>query len=79
MKTEFKVMPWLRALRDRHAQAVEGLSVAERLRRSRAESEVLMEEFFHHHPEARPATPAAPAARVAETRAAYGQSRRRPN
>ena len=71
-------MPWLRALRDRHAQEVAGLSVAERLRRSRAESEALMEEFFRSHPEARPAMPAAPAARVAETRATYGQSRRRP-
>jgi hypothetical protein len=78
MKAEFKVMPWLRALRDRHAQEVEGLSVAERLRRSRAEAEPLMEEFFGNHPAARPVAPAAPVARVAETRAAYGQSRRRP-
>ena len=73
--TEFKVMPWLRALRDRHAREVEGLSVAERLRRSRAASEPLMEEFFRNHPEARPAAPAKPAARVAETRTAYGKPR----
>jgi len=78
MKAEFKVMPWLRALRDRHAREVAGLSAAERLRRSSAESATLMAEFFRHHPEARPAPPEAPAARVAEPRAAYGPSRRRP-
>ena len=31
MKTEFKVLPWLREVRDRHARETEGLTSEERV------------------------------------------------
>jgi hypothetical protein len=71
MTSEFKVMPWLRALRDKSAKEQEGLSVAERLRRSRALSAPLMEEFLKSHPEARSASEK-PLSQVAEENPKYG-------
>ena len=72
MTSEFKVMPWLRALRDKSAKEQEGLSVAERLRRTRALSTPLVEEFMKNHPDAR-RTSESPLSRVAEEQAPYGK------
>lgn len=71
--SEFKVMPWLRALRDRNAEKERGLTIAERLKKHRAESETLVEEFLRIHPEAR-CIRQQPASRVvAEGRSEYGK------
>jgi hypothetical protein len=54
----------------------QGVSVVERLRRSRAESEPFMTKFLRNHPEARPTPAVESAAHVAESRAMYGKQRR---
>lgn len=72
MTSEFKVMPWLRALRDRNAEEERELTIAERLKKHRAESEALVEDFLQVHPEARSMRQQS-AARVAEDRAEYGK------
>jgi hypothetical protein len=51
-KFEFKVMPWLRALRDRSAREQEGVSAEERIRRSSEVSAPLMQESRRNHPDA---------------------------
>jgi len=53
MKTDFKVMPWLRALRDRNVKEEAGLSIEERLRRSRERAAPLLRDFREYHPEAK--------------------------
>lgn len=71
--TEFKVMPWLRALRDRSAKEQVGLSVDERLRRSRARAAPLTAQFLKRHPEARSRS-ARELLVVAEERPEYGRN-----
>jgi len=50
MKNDFKVLPWLRALRDRNAKEEEGMTIEERLRRTRERAQPLMREFLKNHP-----------------------------
>ena len=50
MKNNFKVLPWLRALRDRNAKEEEGMTIKERLRRTRERAQPLMREFLKSHP-----------------------------
>jgi hypothetical protein len=76
MKTEFKVMPWLRALRDRNAKEQAGLTIDERLRRSQKRGEPLLREFQRSHPEAFADRKARPLA-VAEEHVHYGTRTRR--
>ena len=72
MKTEFKVMPWLREVRDRHARETEGLTSAERVAALERETHAWTTAFLRKHPDT--AVRAAPAhARVAETSESYGQ------
>ena len=72
MSSEFEVMPWLRALRDRHAKELAGLSTQQILRRTRERSGPLMKAFLKAHPEARRAHENT-VSRVAEDRAEYGK------
>jgi hypothetical protein len=76
MRTEFKVMPWLRELRDRNAKDEAGLSIEERLRRSREKAAGLLREFRLNHPEASKKN-SPPQALVAEDGDQYGGSQRR--
>ena len=71
--SEFKVMPWLRALRDRNAEEERGLTIAERLKKHRAESETLVAEFLRVHPEARCMRQQSAALVAAEEHAPYGK------
>jgi hypothetical protein len=78
MKRDFKVLEWLRDVRDRHARQTEGLTTEQRLAALEQETREWNAAFFRNHPEARLAAPLEPAARVAETRASYGKPRCRP-
>lgn len=69
--SSFKVMPWLRALRDRDAAEEHGCSAEERLARHRREAAPLVEQFLRSHPGVRPPA-VGNAARVAEDRPPYG-------
>ncbi len=72
MKPEFKVLEWLREVRDRHAREVEGLTPEQRLAALDQETRAWNESFFKQHPQVRPGIPPRPAERVAETPAVYG-------
>lgn len=69
--SSFKVMPWLRALRDRHAEEEKGMSIKERLEKHRRETEPLVREFLTNHPEARQPE-SATQSQVAEDHTRYG-------
>ncbi len=51
MTTEFKVMPWLRELRDRNAAEEQGLTIADRLQRTRDGAREIHRQLLTHHPE----------------------------
>ncbi len=72
MKTEFKVLPWLREVRDRHARETEGLTSEERVAALERETRAWTAAFLRNHPEAVDRATPAPA-RVAEQPAPYGQ------
>ena len=76
MKTEFKVMPWLRALRERNAQEEAGLTIEERLRRTRERAAPVMREFMKNHPKARQCAQKVQSM-VAEEHGHYGTLRKR--
>ena len=52
MATEFKVLPWLRTLRDKHAREMEGLTDEERLAALKRETHEFETAFRRAHPEA---------------------------
>jgi hypothetical protein len=68
--SRFKVMPWLRALRDRTAEEEKGLTVEQRLEKHRRESAPLVEQFVRNHPAARRIETVSPPM-VAEKNATY--------
>ena len=70
MTTEFKVLPWLRALRDRNACEETGLADADVLERTRQRAVPVIRELQRTHPEAFHHDPPAQM-RVAEKPAAY--------
>ncbi|HAK96778.1 MAG TPA: hypothetical protein DCM87_17750 [Planctomycetes bacterium] len=53
MASEFKVLEWLRSLRDAHARETEGLSPEERIEALRSETEAWTASFLADHPDAR--------------------------
>ena len=71
MKTDpaFKVLPWLRALRDKHAEAWQRMSPQERVEEDRA-AEALARKYEEH---ARKGYEPSAQARVAERPADYGR------
>ena len=72
MKTEFKVLPWLREVRDRHARETEGLTAEERVADLERETHPWTAAFLRNHPEA--VVREAPAkTRVAKQPEPYGQ------
>ncbi len=56
MASEFRVLDWLRSLRDAHARETEGLSPEERIAALRAETEAWTASFLADHPETRRGT-----------------------
>ena len=65
--TGFRVMPWLRALRDRNAEAEAGMSWDQILEREREQKEAGVAWFLKAHPDARVIRPGeSPDRQVAE-------------
>lgn len=52
MENEFKIMPWLRALRDRSAGESRGLSPDEIVRKTEAAAARFHSEYMRLHPDA---------------------------
>jgi hypothetical protein len=75
MKSEFRVLPWLRDVRDRYAEETEGLDAAERIDLLRRETEVWVQQFLRHHPQ-KPAPAKAPAL-IRESPGEYPSTRQR--
>ena len=69
----FKVMPWLRALRDRNAEDEKGMSINDRLEKHRREVEPLVREFLKKHPNAENNAEPQRSMMVAEKHAPYGE------
>ena len=75
MKSEFKVLPWLRGVRDRYAQETEGLEDAERIERLRRETEAWVRQFVRDRP--RSAAGAETPALIRESPVEYPSTRQR--
>ena len=52
-ESEFKVMPWLRSIRDDNADTESGISVRQRIKRTRKESGTLLNNYLQSHPSAK--------------------------
>ena len=70
--SNFKVMPWLRTLRDRDAEEDKGISINDRLVKHRREAVPLVREFLKKHPNAENNAEQQRVAMVAEEHAPYG-------
>lgn len=71
MRSDFRVLDWLRSVRDRQAAETEGMSAEARFEHDRRLARDVVREFLKNHPNARRA--AAPRAHsVAEDRGKYG-------
>jgi hypothetical protein len=75
MKSDFKVLDWVRRVRDRNAGEERNMSVEERSVRLRERAEPLVETFLANHPRAR-RTPSAKNACVREEAVRYRRRRR---
>ena len=73
--TEFKVMPWLRALRDRNAEEEQGLTTEQRFQKHHREAEPLVRDFLANHPNVKMVEPSR-IAKVAEETPPYGENGR---
>jgi hypothetical protein len=71
MTSEFKVMPWLRKIREEHARQQVGLTDLERIAQDRAAAGEVRDRLAKR----RRQEPEVPSARVAESPAKYGGPR----
>ena len=70
---DFKVIRWIRGLRDRNAQEEKDLTIKDRLEKHRREAEPFVREFLAKHPNIESSAEPKHNAMVAEDRARYGK------